>query len=41
MLKNKNVNIHSNTEKTKAGSRHYIHAEDVSNGHVNNRKKIR
>ena len=28
----KNVNIHSNAEKTKAGSRHYIHAEDVSNG---------
>ena len=24
---NKNVNIHSNAEKTKAGSRHYIHAE--------------
>ena len=29
---NKDVNIHSNAEKTKAGSRHYIHAEDVSNG---------
>ena len=24
------VSIHSNSDKTKAGSRHYIHAEDVS-----------
>ena len=25
------VTVHANTEKTKAGSRHYIHAEDVAN----------
>ena len=27
---NKEVTIHSNLEKTKAGSRHYIHAKDVA-----------
>ena len=26
------VFIHSNKEKTKAGSRHYIHAQDVADG---------
>ena len=26
------VYVHSNKEKTKAGSRHYIHAEDVADG---------
>ena len=25
------VTVHSNPEKTVAGSRHYIHAEDVAN----------
>ena len=25
------VTVHSNSQKTKAGSRHYIHAEDVAN----------
>ena len=28
---NKIVTVHANSEKTKAGSRHYIHAEDVAN----------
>ena len=28
----KKVLIHSNEEKTKAGSRHYIHAQDVADG---------
>ena len=27
---NENVTVHANTEKTVAGSRHYIHAEDVA-----------
>ena len=26
------VDIHSNSKKTKAGSRHYIHASDVADG---------
>ena len=26
------VFVHSNKEKTKAGSRHYIHAQDVADG---------
>ena len=28
---NELVTVHANAEKTVAGSRHYIHAEDVSN----------
>ena len=38
-----NVEIHSNKNKTKAGSRHYIHASDVADGClflIKNRKKI-
>ena len=37
------VDIHSNKKKTKAGSRHYIHAYDVADGClflIKNRKKI-
>jgi dTDP-glucose 4,6-dehydratase len=30
ILKGETVSIHSNREKTKAGSRHYIHAKDVA-----------
>jgi dTDP-glucose 4,6-dehydratase len=30
VLNGETVTIHSNTDKTKAGSRHYIHAEDVA-----------
>ena len=29
---NKKVIVHANEEKTKAGSRHYIHAQDVADG---------
>jgi dTDP-glucose 4,6-dehydratase len=29
---NEKVFVHSNKEKTKAGSRHYIHAKDVADG---------
>ena len=28
----KTIDIHSNKDKTKAGSRHYIHAQDVADG---------
>ncbi len=40
----KTIDIHSNKDKTKAGSRHYIHASDVADGCIfliNNRKKLK
>ncbi len=39
----KKIDIHSNKQKTKAGSRHYIHAYDVADGClflIKNRKRI-
>ena len=31
LINNKTLTIHSNKNKTKAGSRYYIHAQDVAN----------